>query len=768
MKQESSSKTNIMKYIATMIVKWRFLIFIVFLAAAVYCVLSLGKVRVNEDITAFLPDKTETRQGITIMEEEFTTYASADVMVSNITYETAVSLAEEFSKVEHVTDVVFDDTEAHFVHSAALFTISFDGADLDEETISAMNEIRSIVSQYDTYISSKIGVDYSRTLAGEMTGIILLVVGIIIAVLLFTSRSYFEVVIFFIVFIFAAILNMGTNFWLGEISSITNSIAVILQLALAIDYAIIFSHRYQDEAERYSSHKEALIEALSKAIIEISSSSLTTITGLIALTMMQFRLGYDLGIVLTKGILCSLITVFLLMPGLIMLFPKMLRRTAHKTLIPNIQPWGRFLMNTKFTFVALFLLIIPCAIFLSTQTKYAFDESSVDEIIYSESFATMHKIENTFDNATAIAILVPAGNFDAEKSILQKVEELQDIKSATGLANSKIDDDHVLTDEFTPRMFAELLKIDIERSKLLFQAYGAEHEEYQAIFGNTSEYKVPLVDLFLYLFEKIDQGIVTLNDSTMERVNDLRGTLERGVAQLRGEHWDRLVLTASVPVESEESVALVRSIRQIAEQYYGKGNVLVVGNITSAKDLSDSFNGDSTKISLLTISFVFIILLFTFRTVIGSAILVFVIQGSIWINFACTTLSGMSTSFVTNMIVSAIQMGATIDYAIVLMNRYLTLKKEKLPKKAAMTQAVNDSFATVFTSGSIMVAAGFIIAYRISDVYIGHIGLAVGRGALISVVLVLTVLPQFICLLDKLIEKTRFQIDLKKLGGNTQ
>ena len=768
MKQESSSKTNIMKYIATMIVKWRFLIFIVFLAAAVYCVLSLGKVRVNEDITAFLPDKTETRQGITIMEEEFTTYASADVMVSNITYETAVSLAEEFSKVEHVTDVVFDDTEAHFVHSAALFTISFDGADLDEETISAMNEIRSIVSQYDTYISSKIGVDYSRTLAGEMTGIILLAVGIIIAVLLFTSRSYFEVVIFFIVFIFAAILNMGTNFWLGEISSITNSIAVILQLALAIDYAIIFSHRYQDEAERYSSHKEALIEALSKAIIEISSSSLTTISGLIALTMMQFRLGYDLGIVLAKGILCSLITVFLLMPGLIMLFPKMLRRTAHKTLIPNIQPWGRFLMNTKFTFVALFLLIIPCAIFLSTQTKYAFDESSVDEIIYSESFATMHKIENTFDNATAIAILVPAGNFDAEKSILQKVEELQDIKSATGLANSKIDDDHVLTDEFTPRMFAELLKIDIERSKLLFQAYGAEHEEYQAIFGNTSEYKVPLVDLFLYLFEKIDQGIVTLNDSTMERVNDLRGTLERGVAQLRGEHWDRLVLTASVPVESEESVALVRSIRQIAEQYYGKGNVLVVGNITSAKDLSDSFNGDSTKISLLTISFVFIILLFTFRTVIGSAILVFVIQGSIWINFACTTLSGMSTSFVTNMIVSAIQMGATIDYAIVLMNRYLTLKKEKLPKKAAMTQAVNDSFATVFTSGSIMVAAGFIIAYRISDVYIGHIGLAVGRGALISVVLVLTVLPQFICLLDKLIEKTRFQIDLKKLGGNTQ
>jgi predicted RND superfamily exporter protein len=765
--EKRSSKPDMMKLIAAKIVEWRFIILVLFLAAAVYCILSIGKVKVNDDITAFLPEETETRQGLTIMENEFTTYASAEVMVSNLTYEAASELADELAQVEHVTDVTFDDTKAHFVHSSALFSISFDGEEKDDEIIAAMDEIRTRTAQYDTYISSQIGVDYTKTLASEMTGVILLVVAIIVAVLLFTSRSYFEVVIFFIVFLFAAVLNMGTNFWLGEISSITNSIAVILQLALAIDYAIIFSHRYQDEAERYDSHRDALIEALSKAIIEISSSSLTTISGLIALTMMQFRLGYDLGIVLSKGILCSLITVFLLMPCLIMLFPKLLRKTAHKSLIPNIQPWGKFLMKTKSGFVLLFLLIIPCAILLSNQTKYVFDESSVDEMTYSESRAAMHKIDNTFDHTTTIAILVPSGNFEAEKIILQKTAALEPIKTATGLANIEIDDDHVLTDGFTPRMFAELLDIDIEKSKLLFQAYGAQHEEYQAIFGNTAEYKVPLVDLFLYLFEKIDQGIVVLDDDTMDSISDLRSTLEQGVAQLRGDQWNRLILTASTPVESPESTALVDHIRTIAEQQYGEGNVLVVGNITSARDLSNSFHGDSSKINLLTIAFVFIILLFTFRSVVGSAILVFVIQGSIWMNFACTTLSGMRISFVTNMIVSAIQMGATIDYAIVLMNRYQTLK-ETLPKKEAMAQAVNDSFATVLTSGSIMIASGFSIAYRIADVYICHIGLAVGRGALISVVLVLTVLPQFICLFDRLIEKTKFKINLKQLGGDSQ
>ena len=579
---------------------------------------------------------------------------------------------------------------------------------------------------------------------------------VIMAVLLFTSRSYFEVVIFLIVFSVAALLNMGTNFWLGEISSITNSIAVILQLALAIDYAIIFSHRYQDEIDRFPTEREALIEALSKSIVEISSSSLTTISGLVALMLMQFRLGYDLGLVLSKGILCSLITVFLLMPGLIASFFRPLRRTTHKSHVPDITGWGRFLMKTRFGFVAVFVIILPLAIWCSSRTEYAFNDAGIDELKYSESRAAARKITGTFANDTTIAVLVPSGNYEAEKQFLRDAAELDNVKTVTGLANIEIEDGKVLTDSYTPRMFSMLLNIDFEEAEMLYAAYGVENGQYQPIFGNTETYSVPLIDMFLFLFEKIDQGIVTLDADSQETLDSLRGELERGEAQLRGENWDRMVITADVPIEGDESVALVNALRSLADGRYGEGACLVIGDVTSAKELADTFNGDSLLINLLTIAFVFIILIFTFRSVVGAALLVFVIQGSIWINFTFPYLTHTRASFVTNMIVSAIQMGATIDYAIVIMSRYLDLKKLHPPQEA-MAQAVNESFPTVMTSGTIMTVAGILIAYRVSDVYIGHIGLAVGRGALISVILVLSVLPQLIVLLDKVIEKTTFR-----------
>ena len=763
--QQQTKQPDIMHAIASAIVRSRAIIILAFIVAAVYCALSVGRVRVNSDLTAFLSPETETRQGLTVMQEEFITYANDSIMVANITFERAESLRETIETYQGVASVAFDDTPAHYTSASALLSIAYSGPGSDADVKEAREQVSALLAPYDTYNYSMDLASYSDQLAEEMVGVVLIAVIVIVAILLFTSRSYFEVVIFIIVFVFAALLNMGTNFWLGEISTITNSIAIILQLALAIDYAIIFAHRYQDEALVYDSYRQALIEALSKSIIEISSSSLTTISGLVALMLMQFRLGYDLGMVLAKGIVCSLLTVFLLMPGLIMLFPRAIRRTAHKTLIPNIQPWGRFLMKSGYVFVWIFLLLLPAAIWCSNHTTYAFNDSSVTELVYNENRAAMHKITDTFANSTAIALLVPAEDFEKEKLVLAEVEALPEIRTATGLANIKIDDEHVLTDRYTPRMFSELMDIPAEEASLLFQAYGVQHEEYQAIFGSPENYQVPLVDMFLFLFDLIDRGVVTLKDERMEEVSDLRQTLDMGLDQLRGEHWNRMAFTADVPVEGEESTALVETIRAIAERQYGAGTVLVIGDVTSARDLHDSYTGDSRLISLLTIAFVFTILLCTFRTVIGSVILVFVIQGSIWINFSFPFLEGSVPSFVTNMIVSAIQMGATIDYAIVLMNRYQVLKQE-MPKKQAMALAVNQSFPTVLTSGAIMTIAGLLIAYRVSDVYVNHIGLAVGRGAFISVILVLSVLPQLLVLLDKAVDKTRFRLDLT--GGDEE
>ena len=761
MNNRQSNKPDIMHLIAETIVRWRFVIILLFLAAAVYCGLSLSRVQVSSDLTVFLASSTETRRGLTIMEDEFVTYAAEDIMLSNVTYERAEELAGQIREIEHVSSVVFDDSPSHYASASALFTISYDGLEYDPPVLNAKAAVSALLAPYDTYAYSLSLESYSQQLAKEMVGVVAIAVVVIVAILLFTSRSYFEVVIFVLVFVFAALLNMGTNFWLGQISTITHSIAIILQLALAIDYAIIFSHRYQDECDQFENHRDALVEALSKSIIEISSSSLTTISGLVALMLMQFRLGYDMGMVLAKGIVCSLLTVFLLMPGLIMLFPKAIRRTAHKSLIPDIQPWGRFLMRSHYAFVWLFLLLIPGAVFCANHVTYAFNDSSVTELVYSEPRAAMHKITNTFAHSTTVAVLVPHEDLDAEKALLQEVQALPQVKSATGLAAIEVEDGRVLTDRYTPQMFSELLDISPEESRLLYQAYGVRHEQYQAIFGTPDNYEVPLVDMFLYLFDMLDRGVVTLSEDQMSQVNELRSQLETGVAQLRGKHWNRLLFSADVPVESEESVALVEQVRSMAERYYGVGQILVVGDITSARDLGNSYTSDSLLISILTIVFVYLILLFTFRTVVGSAILVFVIQGSIWINFSFPYLQHVVPSFVTNMIVSAIQMGATIDYAIVLMNRYQVLKAER-PRKEAMAIAVNQSFATVLTSGSIMTIAGVLIGVRVTDVYVSHIGLAVGRGALTSVILVLTVLPQLLVLLDSWVEKTKFRLSLRE------
>ena len=762
--KELRKNRDAMHLIASLIVRFRPVIFLLFGLACVYCLLSLGRVKVNSDFAVFLPEGFEARRGLAVMNEEFTSFASASVMVSNVTWDMARAMAEDIAALDHVAGVSFDDTEAHFVHSSALISVSFDGGGEDPGVIAAMEAMRERVAPYDHYISTEVGSDYNGQLAQEMGGVFAIALAVILAVLLFTSRSYFEVVIFGVVFAVAALLNMGTNFWLGEISSITNAIAVIMQLALAIDYAIIFSHLYQDEAAVRSSEREALIEALARSIVEISSSSLTTVAGLMALTLMEFRLGRDLGLVLAKGILCSMLTVFLLMPGLIRIFPRALRKTAHRKLIPDIRGWGRFLVRSRVLFAVIFILALPFAIHFSGKAEFAFADGSITELVHEEGRETMHKINSTFAPSTGVAVLVPAGDYEKEKTVLREAEALPEIKSALGLAGISIDDRYALTDGFTPRMLAELMDLDLEQSQLLFRAYGLEHQEYQALLS-PSEYEVPLIDLFLYMFEKLDQGLFSLDEAQLEQFQPLRGELERAVAQLRGRNWDRLVFTSTLPAEGEESVALAETLRGIAERQYGPGRILVVGEITNARDLRTSYEGDSRLISLLTILFVFLILLFTFRSVMAAVLLVFVIQGSIWLNFSLSYLTGICSSFVTHMIVSAIQMGATIDYAIVTMSRYQANKKEHPPKEA-MVLAVNESFPTVLTSGSILTVAGLLIAFRVSDVYVSHIGLTVGRGALISILLVLTVLPQLILLFDKAIEKTTFRLPAEQ-GGET-
>lgn len=754
--QEKRTESPMTK-IARFIVDKRKAFYLIFIAAFLFCAASINKVQINNDITSYLPAQTETRRGLTIMEEEFITLGSANVMVSNVTYQTALELSEKLEAISGVSEVVFDDTQEHYKQSSALFTISFDAEETDPVTIEAMDEVLQALDGYDVYASTQIGRDESATLQQEMTVILLIAAVVIVVVLLFTSKSYMEVPVYLIVFVVAAVLNMGTNFLFGTISFITNSIAVVLQLALAIDYAIIFCHRYMEERDNGLDPREADISALSKAIVEISSSSLTTISGMVALMLMQLRIGFDMGIVLSKGIICSMLCVFLLMPGLLMLFSGPIDRTRHRSLVPKINFWGKVIVRLRYVMPPVFLVIVAAAAILSARCDYVFDANDTDFDNKPDWRIADEKVADTFGSKNTIAVLVPRGDYEKEQHILERVALLPQVTEATGLANIEVEDDWMLTDELNPRQFSELAGVDIELARLLYQAYGLSVEEYGAIFQDPDDYSVPLIDVFEFLLEQKDKGVVNLTGEQADKVDDLQEQLDVGLEQLRGEHWSRLVFVADVPTEGDDTYALLDQIRAIAQTYYGD-DVILVGNSTNAFDLANSFASDNLKISILTALFVMVILLFTFKSAGLPILLVLTIQGSIWINFSVPVLTDTNLFFLSYLVVSSIQMGATIDYAIVITNRYLELKGS-MERKQAAVEALSQSFPTILTSGTIMAVAGFLIGGISTDATIGSVGQTLGRGTVTSIILVMTVLPQFLMLGDALIERTAITLN---------
>ena len=333
--KEEKQKGNFWLTAATFIVNKRKAIEILFILAIIYSVLSINKVQVNQDITSYLPADSETRQGLSIMDEQFVTYGSAKVMLTNVTYNQADELVSELEDIDGVKQVTFDDSSDHYKGTDALFDITFDGTEDEDISKQALNDVKDTLSDYDVYVSTEVGSeeDSAESLSKDMNIILVLAVIIIVVVLMLSTKAYLQIPVLLITFGVAAILNMGTNYWFGTISSITNSIAVVLQLALAIDYAIILCDRFMEEHETLNA-EEAVKVALSKAIPEISSSSLTTVSGMVAMMFMQFRLGYDMGIILVKAIIISLISVFFLMPGVLLIFAKGIDNTHHKCYVP--------------------------------------------------------------------------------------------------------------------------------------------------------------------------------------------------------------------------------------------------------------------------------------------------------------------------------------------------------------------------------------------------------------------------------------------------
>lgn len=749
---------NFMVKVATFIVDRRNLFFLLFGIAIIFSVVAMNWVEVENDLSAFLPGTTETRQGLDLMEEEFITYGTAKVMVTNINQDEAQELADDIEAMDDVIMLTYDNTKDHYNNFSALYDITFGYEEDDDRALEALDEVETMLDGYDIYVSTSMGDSSAEEIEQQMSVISVLVAIIVVSILLLTSQTWAEVPVLLLTFISAALITKGTNFMMGSISFVSNSVTIVLQLALSIDYAIIFCNRYKEEHQTLDV-READIIALSKAIPEISSSSLTTIGGLVAMMFMQYKIGMDMALCLIRAIFLSLLSVFLLMPGLIMVFGNLMDKTRHKSFIPKIPFVGKFAYKTRYIMPPIFLVVIIAAAILSQKCPYVYGYDSVETPIQSQSMLVDERIEEAFGKNNMVALIVPAGSYETERKLLEDLEAYDEVSHCQGLSNTEALDGYMLTDKLTARDFSELLEMDYEVAEFLYMAYAVNDENYAKIINGFSSYSVPLIDMFMFLYDEVDEGYVTLDDDMMDTLEDAHTKMKIAQDQLQGENYSRMLVYLNMPLGGDETFAFLDTIHDVAGKYYPANQILLPGDSTSQYDLYKTFQRDTIVVSVVSILAVLVVLLFTFMSAGMPVLLVLVIQGVIWINFSFPVLEHKNLFFMSYLIVSSIQMGANIDYAIVISGRFMELKN-KMSRRDAIIETMNFAFPTIVTSGSMMALAGILIGQMSSDGAICGIGQCLGRGTIISLITVMFVLPQILLVGEKIIEKTSFAVSM--------
>ena len=753
---QQPKKNDFMTQLATFIVDKRNLFFLIIIIAIIFSAFSRNWVNVENDLITYLPDDAETKIALNLMEEQFTTYGTAEVMVANVSYDEAEALHDMLSDIKGVQSVAFDETTDHYNHASALFTVTFDYDENDDECLDALDAVKAALDGYDLYVSTDLGNTLQDTIASEVSIIMVYVAVIVVAVLLFTSQTYGEVPVLLLTFVTAMILNQGSSFLLGTISFVSNSVTSILQLALSLDYAVILCNHFKEQHETMPI-REAAISALAKSIPEISASSLTTVGGLAAMMFMQFKIGPDMGINLIKAIMFALLSVFVLMPGLLVLFGPLIDKTKHKNFVPKIPFVGKIDYATRHVVPIVFVVIALLGLHFSNNCPYAYGYSSLTTPKLNESQIADNMIADNFTSQNMLALVVPAGDYDKEKALLEELETYDEIDYTMGLANVEAMDGYMLADKLTPRQFSELAGLDYEAAQLIYAAYAAENGDYGKLMGSIASYKVPLIDMFLFVCQQVDDGIVTLDEDQTDMLADAKTQMESAKAQLSGTEYSRMLLYLTLPESGDETYSFIDTIRSIAQGYYPDGSVYVAGNSTNEYDFKKSFATDNAVVSIVSILIVLVVLLFTFKSAGMPVLLILVIQGSIWINFSIPTLTGTGLFFMSYLVVSSIQMGANIDYAIVIATRYEELK-DKMPHKEAIIETLNFAFPTVLTSGTILTVAGTLIGQMTSEATIAGIGQSLGRGTIISMFLVMFVLPQILLIGGAIVDKTSFAV----------
>ena len=586
----------------------------------------------------------------------------------------------------------------------------------------------------------------------EIPVALLIAVAVVLVMLTVTSHAWLEPLLISFVLAVSIVLNMGTNFVFPKVSFITFAICPILQLALSIDYAIMLLHAYDACRENGLEAKEAMTEALAECFMRITSSALTTIAGLLSLLFMSFTIGFDIGLVLSKGILFSMLGVFTLMPAVTLLCGKALRRTRHKPLPIGGDHLAGLIYRIRKPLAVCMVLLVAGAVYLNTRVEYTFAGNE--------------------PKRNPVALIVPGGGDEADyanqRELISRLKDLKrtDGTPATGRTLSMVSD-------FTVDELAGKAGI----SPLLLRVYCAlyglgDPVSMDRLLDSLDRNLDPMLTKGADFANSLS-GFFTGGDSALgSRLTEFRDELRKNTEAIRtgfiGRHYSRVAVYLNFSPADEEFVQYMDDVQDTARSVYGD-DIYLTGVPVSTYDITKSFNGDRLKVNLITLAAIFLIVMLSFRSPRMPVVLVLVIEGAIWMTIGFSGLIGEPVFFISYLICISIQMGATIDYGILLSDQYRSRRREGLAPREALTSALKKALPTILTSGVILIVAGYAIGKVCTIYYISSIGLLVSRGALISVVLMLTFLPSLLLLFDKFIirrgQEGRFFLSKKTMFG---
>ena len=677
------------------VVKHKRLILIVFFIVTIFSALCKPLVSVNYDMNDYLPDDTSSTVSLNVMENEFKGgIPNGRIMVSNVTIPEAIDIKDKLEAIDGVDEVMWLDDVAntkepletidndiikdYYIDGNALFTVTID----ESKRIEAVNEIRDLIGDDNAFSGTIVDtVVATEATTSEIGRIVMIAVPFTLLILLVTTTSWFEPIILLLSIGVAIVINAGTNLIFGEISFVTNAAGNILQLAVSLDYSVFLLHRYKEIRKEGLDNKEAMVQALCKSTGSILSSGLTTVIGFLALTVMQFKLGPDLGFALAKGIALSLITVFIFTPGLILYCSKLIDKGEHRNFMPSFNGFAKVVRKIMIPFSILFAIVIVPSYLASINNDYYYGASK----IFGEDTKLGRDtklIEDTFGKSNNFVLMVPRGDFETEEKLSERLKEVKEVSSIISYVDKA----------------------------------GAE---------------VPM--------EYLDEDTLS---------------------KLISDNYSRMVITVKSDYEGEEAFKLVEEIRNIAKEYYGDKYYLA-GSTVSTYDLMDTVTADMVSVNLLAIGAVFLVLAITMKSISVPIILVLAIETAIWFNLSIPYYMNTPLFYIAYLIISSVQLGATVDYAILKTERYLDFRKD-FNKKESVVKTVSVSMVSILTSGTVLTAVGLLLGYMTTHQLLAQLGRLLGKGTICSLVIVIFVIPGLLYIFDGLVVKKN---KIKKAEG---